>query len=89
MDNGKLWDVDEASLDTVRNAMDVLLIEADGSKCKPLKGWAEFEPVVLKETTMTIGVITVNELGRVISDENVQRMSLFENLPEGRQGRSF
>ena len=35
MDNGKLWDVDEASLDTVRNAMDVLLIEADGSKCKP------------------------------------------------------
>lgn len=89
MDNGKLWDVDEASLDTVRNAMDVLLIEADGSKCKPLKGWAEFEPVVLKETTMTIGVITVKELGRVISDENVHRMSLFEKLAGAKAGQKL
>ncbi len=89
LDNGKLWDVDESSFERIREAMDVLLIEADGSKCKPLKGWADFEPVVPKETTMTIGVLTVKELGRVISEDNVHRLPLFERLTGAKAGQKL
>ncbi len=59
---------------------DVILIEADGSKRLPLKGWADHEPVVVPQTQITIGVIPVYLLGKPVSEENVHRFPLFSQI---------
>ncbi|WP_314061106.1 selenium cofactor biosynthesis protein YqeC [uncultured Vagococcus sp.] len=59
---------------------DKVLLEADGSKQRPLKGWADFEPVVLPETSLTIGVIPIKVIGKVISGKTVHRLAEFTDL---------
>lgn len=66
--------------------MDVILIEADGSSKKPLKGWASYEPVIIDDTTLTIGVLTLKELGNVVTDDNVHRVQEFERLTGASKG---
>lgn len=60
--------------------MDVIMIEADGSRMRPLKGWAPYEPVIVEDTTLTIGVMNLKTLGMRASDEIVHRMPEFEKL---------
>lgn len=59
---------------------DYVFLEADGSKQLPLKGWADFEPVILPETTTTIGIIPLSVLGHMIGPTTVHRLPLFSNL---------
>lgn len=61
-------------------SMDMILVEADGSKSRPCKGWTSFEPVILDDTTLTIGVLTLDALGKPATDESVHRMREFEKL---------
>ena len=56
---------------------DLLLIEADGSNRKPLKGWREDEPVILPATEATIGVLPMHCLGEIIDETKVHRMEKF------------
>ena len=53
------------------------LMEADGSKGLPLKGWAVHEPIVPAFATVTIGVIPVQALGLTANDNTVHRLPLF------------
>ena len=64
-------------LDKVTPYFDIIIIEGDGSKEKPLKGWKDNEPVVYSKTTKTIGVIDINSLGLDINEENVHRVEKF------------
>lgn len=59
-----------------RKLFDFVLIEADGSKGKPIKAPASHEPVVSKYTTKTIGIIGLDCLGRRI-EEIVHRPEIF------------
>lgn len=63
-----------------KNHMDMIIIEADGSRMRPLKGWAPYEPVIIEDTTVTIGVMNLKTLGEKATDGNVHRMSEFEKL---------
>lgn len=56
---------------------DSVLIEADGSKQLPLKAWADFEPVILPETTITIGVLPLSVLGKTINEQTIHRLDRF------------
>lgn len=56
---------------------DYILIEADGSKGKPLKGWRENEPVIFKGTNMTVGIIDIACLGKKINSNNIHRVDKF------------
>lgn len=47
---------------------DIVLVEADGSKRLPLKVPADHEPVILKGTTMVIGVAGLDALGKSICE---------------------
>ncbi len=69
-----------------KSTMDVLLIEADGSRRRPLKGWAAYEPVIIDDTTLTIGVVTLKELGNQATEKNVHRMLEFERLTGAAEG---
>ncbi len=59
-----------------------VLIEADGSKMKPLKGWGEHEPVIIKESSKTIGVIDITTLGMEVNKENIFRLEEFGKITE-------
>ena len=66
-----------------------LLIEADGSRGKPLKGWADQEPPIPSFVTQVVHVAGLTGLGKSLTDENVHRPELFSRLSELRAGESI
>lgn len=62
------------------------LLEADGSRGLPLKGWAGYEPVIPPCTTVTVGVCALWPVGRVISEQVVHRPEVFRQLTGGKPG---
>lgn len=76
-EDNKLTAVSEEKLGKVMNCFDYVLIEADGSKGKLLKGWREDEPVIISHTTCTIGVLSGKALGMDINEENIHRVNKF------------
>lgn len=60
----KLMGIDEEDLNELIPDFDIILLEADGSKNLPVKGWKSHEPPVLKSTTKTIGVIPANFINK-------------------------
>lgn len=74
---GSLNEVDEI---IIRNIFDYVLIEADGSKGKPLKAPAEHEPVITSLTSITIGVIGLDSIGQILNESNFHRAELISKL---------
>lgn len=64
----------------VQADFDLLLIEADGAACKPLKGWKADEPVIPDFTTRTIGVVDIQSIGQIVAEKVIHRMKLFTEL---------
>lgn len=64
-------------LEKVSRLYDITLMEADGSKGLPLKGWADYEPVIPEFTTHTLGVVLTNSLNLTVTETNVHRLKLF------------
>ena len=56
---------------------DIAVIEADGSRRLPFKGWAGYEPVVPPAVTHTVGILPVWPLGRPADETIVHRLPLF------------
>lgn len=50
-------------------AIDHVVVEADGSRQRPFKAPADYEPVVPSTTTVIASVIGADALGRVIADQ--------------------
>jgi probable selenium-dependent hydroxylase accessory protein YqeC len=65
---------------------DCILVECDGSKRKPIKAAAHYEPVVPASTTKTIGVIGLDAVGKPITEEYVHRPELFCAVVKRRMG---
>ncbi len=57
-----------------------LLIEADGSRQKPLKAPNEHEPVIPEFTDVVIVLAGLSGLGKTLVEENVHRPQLFSTL---------
>ena len=57
-----------------------LLIEADGSRQKPLKGWAEHEPPIPDFVEQVVTVAGLAGLGKILNAENVHRAEIFSKL---------
>jgi probable selenium-dependent hydroxylase accessory protein YqeC len=56
---------------------DVALIEGDGSKKLPLKGWADHEPFVPSSTSVTVGVIPLWPISMPATEAVVHRLPRF------------
>ena len=82
----KILGLSEKQLDELAQHFDYVLIEADGAKGKKLKGWNEFEPVIYRKTTKTVGLIDIQSLGMTINEENVHRSKVFEEITGAEQG---
>jgi molybdenum cofactor cytidylyltransferase len=57
-----------------------LLIEADGSRQKPLKAWAEHEPPILAFVEQVVEVVGLSGIGKLLSEDVVHRAEIFSKL---------
>lgn len=62
-----------------RNIFDYLLVEADGAKKKPIKAPGDHEPVILRCTEITVGVIGIDSLDMPIDEKHVHRAEIFKS----------
>jgi molybdenum cofactor cytidylyltransferase len=63
-----------------------LLIEADGSRQKPLKAWAEHEPRIPSFVEQVVQVVGLSGIGKAINEENVHRSEIFSRLSGSKMG---
>ena len=78
--DNKLESFDLEYMKSITDNFDIVLLEADGSKEKYIKGWNETEPVILDNTTITIGIINLEILGKLVNENNVHRVEQFMDL---------
>jgi probable selenium-dependent hydroxylase accessory protein YqeC len=69
VDGSKAIGVDPARCDAWFGGVDHIVVEADGSRRRPFKAPAGYEPVVPSTATIVISVIGADALGRVIADQ--------------------
>ncbi|MDR0684581.1 MAG: putative selenium-dependent hydroxylase accessory protein YqeC [Spirochaetaceae bacterium] len=74
------------ALERIIPLFDNVFIEADGSRAKPLKAWADYEPVITDSTTVSVGILPLWPLGRPVSQEIVHRLPLFTALSGAGEG---
>lgn len=81
---GKIQGLSPNQLEDInkRKIFDIILIEADGANNKPIKAPGEHEPVVPNFTTMTIGLIGLDCLGKPLDEDNVHRPEVLSKLLE-------
>jgi len=65
------------AIDRLCDTFDVVLIEADGSKRRAVKGWNDTEPVIHPRTTKTVGLISTRTLGKPVNEVWVHRPERF------------
>lgn len=82
----KIIGLEESELDQLIQEFDYVIIEADGSKRKPLKGWNETEPVIYKKTSQTIAVLDISALAIEIQESNIHRIEKFCEISGGKIG---
>jgi len=63
-----------------------MLNEADGSRMRPFKAPAEYEPVIPIDTTLVVPVVGADVLGRPLDAEHVHRPELVSALCGARLG---
>ena len=87
-DQEKLKGVEREFVDEIyqKHLFDYIVVEADGSKRRPIKAPAHYEPVIPGETTRVIGVIGLDALGKPITDQYVHRPSLFCSITGKKMG---
>jgi probable selenium-dependent hydroxylase accessory protein YqeC len=88
-EENKMLGLSQKQLDKLAPHFDYILIEADGSKKKQLKGWSEFEPVIYSKTTKTIGIIDIQAFGLLVNEDNVHRSKIFCELTGAKQGETI
>ena len=66
-----------------------LLIEADGSRQKPLKAWAEHEPPIPSFVDHVVQVVGMKGLGKILSSESVHRAEIFSELSNLKDGETI
>ena len=68
---------------------DVVLVEADGSRRRPIKGTAPHEPVLPDAATLVVAVGNVRALGTPVDEEHVHRPGIFSDLTGVGPGQSI
>lgn len=68
---------------------DVVLVEADGSRRRPIKGTDEHEPLLPESATAVVAVGNVHALGTPVDEEHVHRPQVFSKLTGIAPGQSI
>jgi probable selenium-dependent hydroxylase accessory protein YqeC len=84
--SGKLESLPESFLAELMPRYDVVLLEADGSRGLPCKGWLSNEPAIPAYCTHTVGIVTMNPLGKAADEASVHRLREFLTLTGLKEG---
>ena len=87
--SGKLEALPDSVLSRLISHYDVTLLEADGSKGLPCKGWLDSEPVVPAYCTHTVGIVAISALGKPATETTVHRLPEFLSLTGLREGETI
>jgi probable selenium-dependent hydroxylase accessory protein YqeC len=68
---------------------DVVLVEADGSRRRPIKGTAEHEPAIPEGATLVVAVGNIHALGTPVDEDHVHRPEVFSDLTGIGPGQSI
>jgi len=66
--------------------IDMMIMEADGAAGRPVKAPREWEPVIPSHTTLVIGLLGVDGVGKELNEENLfqaERISQLTGIPMG------
>jgi probable selenium-dependent hydroxylase accessory protein YqeC len=66
--------------------IDMMIIEADGAAGRPVKAPREWEPVIPSQTTLVIGLLGADGVGKELNEENLfqaERISQLTGIPMG------
>ncbi len=85
----KVTGVSAETLRLRQDLFDLILIEADGSARKSLKGWKRTEPVIPAITTKTIGIVDIQTLNQTISEDLVHHPELFCQIVSSTPGATI
>lgn len=85
-DSQKIIGISKENVDILHENFDIMIIEADGSRRKSLKGYKTYEPVIADSTTHTIGVISFVELNKKMTTENIHNLDEFLCVVEAKEG---
>ena len=81
--------VDPTAISSLAPLADVVLVEADGSRRRPIKGTADHEPALPDAATIVVAVGNIRAFGVPVAEENVHRPELFSKLTGIGAGQSI
>ena len=89
LSKNRVGGVDPGWIGDLAGLVDVVLIEADGSRRRPIKGTADHEPVLPDAATLIVAVANVHALGTPVDEEHVHRPEVFSDLTGVGSGQSI
>lgn len=89
LSKNRVGGVEPAVVSSLAPLADVVLVEADGSRRRPIKGTAEYEPALPDATTLVVGVGNISAFGMPVDEEHVHRPELFSKLTGIGAGQSI
>src|SRR5215216_608461 len=89
LSKNRVGGVDPGWIGDLAKLADVVLVEADGARRRPIKGTADHEPVLPEAATLIVAVGNVNALGTPVDEEHVHRPGIFSDLTGIGQGQSI
>src|SRR5919112_388490 len=89
LSKNRVGGVDPGWVGDLARLADVVLVEADGSRQRPIKGTADHEPAFPDAATLVVAVGNVHALGTPVDEEHVHRPAIFSDLTGIAQGQSI
>ena len=89
LSKNRVGGVEPADIASLASLADVVLVEADGSRRRPIKGTADHEPVLPHAATLVVAVGSIHAFGAPVDEEHVHRPELFSNLTGVGAGQSI
>src|SRR5918997_4917370 len=89
LSKNRVGGVDPGWIGDLAPLADVVLIEADGSRRRPIKGTAEHEPAIPCGATLVVAVGNIQALGTPVDEEHVHRPEVFSALTGIGPGQSI
>src|ERR687897_537884 len=89
LSKNRVGGVDPGWVGDLAGLADVVLVEADGSRRRPIKGTADHEPVLPHAATLVVAVGSIRAFGAPVDEEHVHRPELFSKLTGVGPGQSI
>jgi probable selenium-dependent hydroxylase accessory protein YqeC len=89
LSKNRIGGVEPAAISSLAALADVVLVEADGSRRRPIKGTAEHEPALPEAATLVVAVGSIRAFGMPVDEEHVHRPELFSKLTGIGPGQSI